>query len=143
MYLVAAAHWRLLFTLYFNRMNKKQAAGDPVKTVLVITVGFAVLYWSFKIQWLLYTSLVVGAAGILSPFLAKQVDFLWMKLASLLSLIVPNILLSAIFFLFLTPVAFLSKWFGNKNLLTLKNTEKSMFKDQKKNFDKAFFEKPW
>ncbi len=89
------------------------------------------------------TSFIVGALGLVSGYLAKKIDFLWMKLAWLLSLIVPNILLSVIFYLFLTPIAFLSRAFGDKNPLSLKNTKDSLFKESNKEFDKASFEKPW
>lgn len=121
----------------------KVTKSDPSKTVLTITVGFLVLYLIAKMQWMLTVSIVVGITGILSTYLAKQIDFLWMKLTWILGQIVPNILLSVIFYLFLFPVALLSRLFGKKNLLNLRNSEKSLFKDKNKEFDKASFEKPW
>jgi len=66
-----------------------------------------------------------------------------MKLAWVLSLIIPNILLSSIFFLFLFPIALLSRLFGKKDPLMLKNPEKSVFRNQEKKFDKSSFENPW
>ena len=75
--------------------------------------------------------------------LAEKIDFLWMKLAWVLSLIIPNILLSAIFYLFLFPIALLSRIFGNNDPLHLKNKGDSNYVDNEKEFDKASFEKPW
>lgn len=121
----------------------KMAKSDPAKTVLTITVGFLVLYLVTKIQWMLTVSVVIGLIGILSTYLSKQIEFLWMKLTWILGQIVPNILLSLIFYVFLFPVALLSRLFGKKNVLNLKNSDHSLFKEKNKDFDKASFEKPW
>jgi hypothetical protein len=56
---------------------------------------------------------------------------------------VPNILLSLVFFVFLTPIAFFSRIFGEKNPLSIKNTSSSLFKNYENKTDKASFEKPW
>ena len=130
-------------------MQNKKLKSEPLKTVLVITVGFLVIYaigkWRFEkdLNWALIVSLVVGVAGLLSGYLARKIDFLWMKLALILSYIVPNIILSLVFYLILTPLAWLSKIFGEKNQLDLKNTKPSLFKEHKKVFTKESFEKPW
>ena len=116
---------------------------EPVKTVLVIVVGFLIVYGVWRLEWALTTALVIGIAGLLSGYLAEKIDFLWMKLAWVLSLIVPNILLSVIFFLFLTPIAWLSRIFGEKNPLSLRNSSPSLFKEYKKVFDQKSFERPW
>lgn len=121
----------------------KIVKSEPAKTVLTITVGFLVIFLITKLKWMLLVALVVGLIGILSTYLGKQIDFLWMKLTWVLGKIVPNILLSVIFYLFLFPVALLSRVFGKKNLLNLKNTQESLFKEKGKAFDKASFEKPW
>ena len=124
-------------------MSVKKFKSDPIKTVLVITVGMLVLYFVTDVQWLLIVSLIVGLTGLISPYLAKKIDYLWMKLAWILSLIVPNIILSIVFYLFLTPLALLSRLFGKSDPLTLKNSSETLFKDYKKSVDKSSFEKPW
>jgi hypothetical protein len=133
--------FHLLFILII--MNSKQRNSDPVKTVLVITVGFLIVYLVTKWPWAIKVSIFIGLLGLLSGYIAKKIDFFWMKLTWVLSFIIPNILLTVIFYFFLTPLALLSGLFGNKNQLTLKNTERSLFNDRKKDFDKASFEKPW
>jgi len=122
---------------------KKNLGSDPTKTILIITVGMLVVYMLTEYQWALYTAVSIGLVGILSNYLAKKIDFLWMKLTWLLSLIVPNILLSIIFYLFLTPIAIASKLFGNKNKVSVKNTDNSLFIEVNKSFDKSSFEKSW
>ena len=124
-------------------MNPKLQKTDPIKTVLVITVGMLIVFALTQWKWAFNAAVIIGLLGLLSSFIAKQIDFLWMKLAWVLSLIVPNILLSLIFYLLLTPIALLSRVFGEKNQLNLKNKTDSLFKDYNKVFDKPSFEKPW
>jgi hypothetical protein len=114
---------------------------NPTKTVLTITVGFMVIYLATEWEWAIIVALSVGLIGVVSTFLSKQIDFLWMKLSWVLSMIVPNIILSLIFFLFLFPIALLSKVFTKKDLLHLKNNRDSVFIENDKHFDKASFEK--
>lgn len=116
---------------------------DPIRTVLTITVGFLVIYMVTHQPWALWVALVIGAIGVFSTWLAEKIDWLWMKLAWLLSLVVPNIVLSVIFYLFLFPIALLARIFGQKDPLLLKNNVASVFRKVDKAFTKASFENPW
>lgn len=122
---------------------KQKNGQDPTKTVLTITVGFLIIYAITGWKWALPISIGVGIIGMFSTYLSEKIDFLWMKLSWLLSLIVPNIILSIIFFLFLFPIALLSRLFGEKDALNIKNKGVSTFKNRDKVFDKPSFEKPW
>lgn len=116
---------------------------NPVKTVLIISVGFTVIYFVTKAKWAISVSLIIGLAGVTSDYISQKIDFLWMKLSWLLSKIVPNILLSAIFYFFLFPISILSRLLGKKDPLHLKDTGESVFVTAEKKFDKASFEKSW
>ena len=116
---------------------------NPAKTVLTISVGFAVIFLITKIKWFLYISLGIGIAGALSDFLAQKIEWLWFGLSKVLSMIVPNIILSVIFYVFLFPVSVLQKVFGKSDPLMLKRNSTSYFKDTTNHADKASFEKPW
>ena len=124
-------------------MSTLKIKSDPVKTVLVITVGMLVIYIITKQQWSLYTALVIGILGVFSNYIAQKIDWVWMKLAWIMSLIVPNIILSVVFYLFLTPIALISRIFGEKDQLKLKNRQDSMFKNTNKKFDPSSFKNPW
>lgn len=121
----------------------KKSKTDATLTVLTITVGFLIVHLLTKWSWAIYTSFIIGLLGILSQYLREKIDFLWTKLAWFLSFIVPNILLSIIFFVFLFPLALLSRLFGEKDPMKLKNTTNSLFKNGDKHFDKHSFERPW
>lgn len=114
---------------------------NPSKTVLTITVGFAIIYLVTELKWALGVAICIGLLGVLSDYLSKQIDYVWGFLAKVLSYIVPNILLSAIFFLFLFPIALLSKLFGKKDPLKLKNKSDSVYVDVERSFTPDSFEK--
>lgn len=121
----------------------KKIKSDPIKTILTISVGFLIVYLATDWRWAIIVSLVVGLIGMFSPYLSRKVDYLWMKLSYLLGLIVPNILLGIIFYLFLFPISVLSKLFGKKDPLFLTNRQNSTYVTASKRFDKSSFEKPW
>ena len=120
-----------------------KTVSDTSKTILVITIGFLVIYAFKHWQWALWTAISIGGLSILSSYFAEKIAWLWMQLGNVLGLIVPKIILSLIFFIILFPVALLSKVFGKKDTLQLKNTASSLFKTVNKTFDAASFEKPW
>ena len=142
MYLAVAALLRLSSIRFSKPTVMKKTKSNPTATMLVISMGFLVIYIASKQNWALIVSLSAGLIGILSPWLSKKIDFLWMKLTYVLSLIVPNILLSAVFYVFLFPLALLSKLFSKKDTLQLRNTG-TTFVTINRDFDKASFERPW
>jgi len=116
---------------------------NPAKTVLTISMGMLVLYFFTKWQWPLWLSFGIGLIGLLSTFLSEKIEWLWMKLAWLLSLLIPKILLSIIFYLLLFPIALISKIFKKTDPLMLKNNSTSTFTTVNKKFSKENFEKIW
>ncbi len=133
----------LLFTPYFRFLRMKVPKTNPTKTVLIISIGFILVFLLTKAHWAIIVALIIGIIGAFSSYLSRQIDFVWMKLSRLLSLIIPNILLSIIFYLFLFPIALMSRLFLKKDPLMLKNTHESVFKSSNKKFEKTSFEKPW
>jgi len=120
-----------------------KSVSNPIKTVLTITVGFLVIFWITDQKWALWLSLTIGLAGLASPFLSRQIEVLWMGINKVLSYVMPNVLLSVIFYLVLFPIALASRLFGNKDALLLKRQSGSLFKESNKTFDKKSFENPW
>ncbi|GAA4466839.1 hypothetical protein GCM10023093_21580 [Nemorincola caseinilytica] len=119
--------------------NTKQ---ETARAILTITVGLLVVYVMSGMQWALVTAVVVGCVGVLSPYLSRKIEWVWMQLAGVLGKIMPNALLTAVFYLVLLPIALLSRM-GGKDPLRLKNRDKSTFKECNKEFDKVSFEQPW
>ncbi len=121
----------------------KKFSYQPFKTVLIICGGLLVISLLTKMYAILFIFAFLFIASFISKPIASIIDHLWMKLSLILSKIFPPILLIIIFFVFLTPIAILSRIFGEKNPLHLKNMDKSLFKTVNKTFEKNSFEKPW
>ena len=111
-------------------------------TILVISTGFLIIYFIFSWEWAIIVSLIAGVTGILSPYLSRKIEWLWMKLSKLLGYIVPNIILSVVFYLFLFPISVLYRIF-NKDPLMLSKKYNSYFTDINRNIDKKSLEKLW
>lgn len=116
---------------------------NPSKTILTITVGFLVIFLLTKANWAMYVSLSVGLIGVFSTYLAKQIEWLWFGLAKVLGYIMPNIILTIVFYIFLFPIAILSRIFSKKDHLHLKNNTASVFVETNKRFDEQSFKNPW
>ena len=124
-------------------MQKKVKADTSKSTVLVICIGFLFVYLVFKEKWALYASLVIGVSAIASPYLSRKIEWLWMKLSLVLGYIVPNILLTIVFFLFLFPIAFIARLSGKDSLMLSKKYKTYFIDTNDRVIDKKYFEKTW
>jgi uncharacterized membrane protein len=111
-------------------------------TILVICMGFLLIGMALHQKWALYTSLGVGAISIASSYISQKIEWGWNKLSTLLGYIVPNILLSLVFFVFLLPISLISKLF-NKDRLMLSGKHNSYFLDVNRTVDPQSMEKTW
>lgn len=124
-------------------MSKFAKKTDPTEAILAITVGFLGISLLTGNAWAARVAVAVGMIGLFSASLGRLIALGWFKLADVLAKIVPNILLSAIFFLVLLPLALLSRFFSKADNLQLRAPERSNFKDMSTSFDPKSFERPW
>ncbi len=122
---------------------KRELNFDPTKTVLIITVGFLIIYLLTDWTWPITVSLVIGLIGIFSKKLSEFVNYLWIKLTVTLSYIVPNIVLAIIYFIILVPIALISRIFRKEDELLLKEGTSSTFFDINRKIDKESLRKMW
>ena len=119
--------------------------GGVIAALFLAFVKAKIIYQDDKIagarRWV--PVLVALMAGVFSAYLSKIIDLLWMKLSHILSLIVPKIILSVFYYLFLFPIALLSRIFKKKDPLKLKNNNKSTYNDVGKVFSKKDLINPW
>lgn len=120
-----------------------QFKSSPTKTILIITVGILVIFISSNWQPALLIAVFIGLGGIFSNEFSIRIESLWMKLSWVLSLIVPKIILTIVYYILLTPIAILSRLIAKKDELSLKNTKSSLFNECNKKFDKNSFKNPW
>jgi len=119
----------------------KSIKSNPIKTVLTISIGFLLVNILTEIKIFIYLSLLVGIAGLITNKLSLLIENLWFKLAYLLSFIIPNIVLTLIFYLLLFPLSILAKI--KKNDFFVVKDKKSNFSKVKKQFDQKNFINPW
>ena len=106
---------------------------DVWKANVAIAAGLLGLHLFTKNH---FAGWLYGAFGIIAllfvvPYLSRLIAWAWFKLAEVLGFINTRILLTAIFFIFLMPVAFLYR-LRNKNMLDRRNGKqlKTLFKDR-------------
>jgi hypothetical protein len=116
---------------------------DRFKTILVIVTGLLAIALIFHIPVLTKISLVIGIVSVFIPAFAKGIEWLWMKLALGLGWINSRILLSIIFFIFLLPIAWVSKIFRKDPLLIRGNKYTSLFTTRNHLYTKKDLENIW
>ena len=116
---------------------------DPILTSLLIIVALNVFYFVYSLKLLIYISIILGVSVLISSKVAFYIDKVWMGLAKILSYIVPNIILTIIFYFFLYPLSVFSRFFRRKDLLNLKRDSKSLWIDHKREFTREYFQKTW
>lgn len=97
-----------------------------LEAILVIVVGFTLLYFIYDLDLLLYIAFGVGILGVLIKPLATFIAIAWYKLGDLLGYIVSKVVLGVMFYFLLVPIALLHNLFNNDKL-NLKNKEKSVW----------------
>lgn len=113
------------------------------ESVLVITVGFLLLYTVFKRKIFLDIALVIGLAGVLSTYLSERIDWAWNKLSLILSSISNTVLLTIIFLLVLTPIGLLRRALKKGSMTFFDTKKKSNFSDRPYSFTKKDLDNTW
>ena len=99
-----------------NKNHPAEKEPDRVKvreTLLVIVLGFGLLYLWQDRPWMLYTALGAGVAGMISLRLNQWIHRGWFFLGDQMGRVMGKLLLGVIFFLVLVPVSLLSRLFRN------------------------------
>lgn len=115
-----------------------------LEATFAITGGLIVFYYFWRIEYLLIAAIGIAVIGLLFPGLARYIGIAWYKLAELLGRINGTILLSLLFFLFLTPLAWFRKLFSKPPMRLKKEEErKSYFEERLHQYTAEDLSKPW
>lgn len=124
-------------------MEQDNPIRNPIKSVVAVIVLILIVYIYSSREWLIIVAIAIGVLSITFRNAADKIDFLWFKLSWILGKILPNVLLTLIFYLLLMPLAFLSRLFGKKDLLKLKDHYSSLYIKNTEVIDKKYFERLW
>jgi hypothetical protein len=122
---------------------------DRYKNILVIVIGFSVIAFVFRNRFpqfsmiLGYVALGLGLVSLLSSFAAKWIEWGWLKLALGLGWINSRILLSVIYFVFLLPIAWVSRLFTKDPLKLKAKTASSLYNVRDHEYKKEDLENIW
>jgi len=111
--------------------------------ILTIVVGLLVFFYFLKSKWLFNTALILGILGVFSDFAAEKIAWIWLKIAEFLGRVNSTILLSFIFFIFLTPLALLMKVFKKSDSLKLKKVSGSAYDERNHRYTAKDLENTW
>ena len=105
--------------------GKKLTREKELETILTICVALVVVFILSKAhhKYWLTASVGFGLMGMFFPYLTSKVAWAWMKLSEGMGAVTSKIILSFIFFVFLFPIAMLSRLFSGKSSLQLKKVE--------------------
>ena len=95
--------------------------------ILTIVAGLMAFYFIFKVDVLLPIALGVAVVSIASSFLTDKMVWIWEKFALVLGTINSKILLTTIFYVFLVPIALLSRLFKKEDVLLLKRKKEGSY----------------
>ncbi len=115
-----------------------------LETILSIVLGLAVIYWVTKNHYLLPAIVIVSSIGLFSNYLTEKIHWLWMKLSHVMGTVMSKVILSVVFFVFLFPIALLSRLFIKKDSLQLKKTSGNSYYTVRDHvYTREDLENPW
>jgi hypothetical protein len=112
------------------------------EALFTVTVGMLIIHFLFDFAVLSKVALGIGLIGLFIKPVAKWIAWAWYKLSDGLGYVNSRILLSAIFFLALVPIALLSRLF-TKGDLQLKRKKGSYYSDRNHQYAPKDFENIW
>ncbi len=116
---------------------------NPYKTSLTIVLGFLFLFLILDLKICLQIAILVAIFSLINEKINNVIVIIWNKITEILGLIMPNVLLSTVFYVFLTPIALVNRFLSRKNLLQLKNNSESTFIESNKEFSTKSLENIW
>lgn len=125
-----------------NFFKQSLTPKKSAEALLVIVTGFLVLYLVFQHKAFLYVSLSVGLISVFIKPLGNVIARFWFILGEILGFFVSKIVLTLLFYLFLTPIALVHNLF-NKDVLKTKNRGKTLWSERSHKYASKDFENIW
>ena len=117
---------------------------ETLKTITVLAAAVLIAYLIFAADWLLWIALLLLIGNAFETRITGAIADYWMRFASVLGRINAKIMLALIFFVILTPIAFLYRMFNREAVARFReNRQNSYFDDVNKSYIREDFEKVW
>ena len=119
-------------------MNKKE-----LQSLLVIVLGFLALGYLFKVEELKFIAMGIGIISLIIPPIGSLIIKGWHYLALGLGWINSRIILTLVFYLFLTPIALISRIFTKDKLKLKYPKDKTLWVTRNNLYTPKDLENPW
>ncbi|MEL6657809.1 MAG: SxtJ family membrane protein [Bacteroidota bacterium] len=111
------------------------------ESVLAVLLLLLLLYYFFwRTEWMLVGTVVFLVVTLVSPWVARVVSLGWNTLTKGIGFAMNHVLMTIIFLVFLTPIAFLYRLTRRKPTT---NGNESAFKDRNHRYVPKDIESPW
>ena len=125
-------------------MDYKGSRKKDLRTLAVLAVALVVLYFGTRKTVFLALAGGLVALGLVSKIAAARIAAAWMGFAEVLGRLNSKVILGAVYFLILTPLALLLRLFGGNKVNTRADASaETYFEVEKRLFTPADLEKPW
>lgn len=122
---------------------KKPGRQRDIETVLTIVVVLTGIYVYTRNMYVVYVSLGLGLMALLLETPTRYFVNAWWKLSEAIGFVTSKILMTAIYVIFLLPIAMLSRLFGKSGIVLKKKQENSYYVTRNYSFSEKDFTKPW
>ena len=112
------------------------------ETLLVIVLGFAILYLVLDREWMLYVALGAGIAGMISLTLNRWIHKAWFFLGEKLGFVVSKVILGTVFIVILLPLGLLSGIF-RKDIMNLRSPGRNGYHQRDHLYQPGDLENMW
>ncbi len=126
--------------------DKKELRRSGLTASFVLCIWTGVLFWRGKDFYFVFLvfSMVFLFFGALYPMALKPLHKILTKLITTIGQGITFFLLGALFYLMITPLALIAKFFNKKFLdLRFRDDSESFWIEEKKVFDKSDYEHPY
>lgn len=118
--------------------------GITIGIILFIISGLLMYYEKEISQTIAFLALAFLGLGLILPMLLKPIYFLWMVFAAILGWVMTRVILSAVFYLIMTPIGLITKLLG-EDFLALRKVESDSYwnyrdssEELNQNYEKQF-----
>lgn len=116
---------------------------ESTLTALTVTIGLLAVYLFTGNERLVQVVFILGVLLVLFSWVRERLHDFWMFLTKILGYVMPNILLSLIFYLVVTPLGLFTRLIKVKTQLMLKDDNESFFVKTGATITKKSFQNPW
>ncbi len=120
-------------------MNRKTV----LETLVVLALAALLFHLWLGHRWLLYLAVALLVLALIPNPLATLITKGWLKFSELIGAVMSRVVMTLIFFLFLTPIAFFYRLFNRAAADHFRKKRDTYWRAAEEKFTKESFEKPW